>query len=221
MSSLTPATTEPPPTRTTPPQAAARPAQDRRSEALFQGPSNFVGVTTEARPRLTRGPRLGGQRCRDDRRGCGGAVERHAQTGIAAGRGEARTLLDLGARYDEIIRRHEAAYVDKLDGRPSEERGVDIDKQWAREESQAKCRGDTIGENSRLQLDGVKASLELLKRAPKLPLGQSDAERARVFRVLVWYCSPSDGRLDLICRKSFDPIAGGLHSANWYPGQES
>lgn len=79
-----------------------------------------------------------------------------------------------------------------------------------REGSQVRGEVDTIGENTRLQLEGAKASLGLLKRAPDLHRRQGDAERARLLRVLVRNCSPSGGRVDLIYRTSFDLIVKGF-----------
>lgn len=130
-------------------------------------------------------------------------------------------LAALESRREALTRRREAAYEDKLDGRIGEDRWVTLDRKWSQEDFQLKCEAEAMGHVEEPSQDDVGATLELLRRAPDLYIRQSDAERARLLRVLVWNCQIRGEDVSPIYRKPFDLVAQGVSSAVWYPGQES
>lgn len=132
-----------------------------------------------------------------------------------------RGLQKLRRRLETVTRRRDAAYEDKLDGKLSEERWLEMDRKWATEIFQVKCEMETLAVTAEPSVDDVQATLELLQRAPELYLRQNDQQRARLLRALVWNCQWEDGKVVPIYRRPFDLVAKGLTSANWYPGQES
>jgi len=73
---------------------------------------------------------------------------------------------ELARRADTIARRREAAYEDKLDGRISEERWMEMERKWSQEDFQLKCEAEVLEDTHEPSVDDVAATLELLNRAP-------------------------------------------------------
>jgi len=125
------------------------------------------------------------------------------------------------SKLDGIGRRRDQSYVDKLDGRIGEERWLKMDRRFANEEFQVKCELETLGAEQEPSVDDIKATLELLHRGPELYRRQSECQRARLLRLLVWNCGLRGEDVDPVYRKPFDLIAQGVRSANWYPQEDS
>jgi hypothetical protein len=90
-----------------------------------------------------------------------------------------------------------------------------MDKRWAAEELVLKSEIELIGTQRDPSPDDVKATLELLNRAPDLYRRQSDAERARLLRVLVWNLTLTNESVDPVYRKPFDLVTEGVSSPVW------
>ncbi len=128
-----------------------------------------------------------------------------------------RRIQALGKKQQLIRRRRDAAYDDKLDGKITEERWLDLDRRWAQQEFQIKCELELVDSGREPSVDDVQATLELLKRAPILYLRQNDQERARLLKTLLWNCKVRGENLEPIYRKPFDVVAIGVKTANWHP----
>ena len=87
----------------------------------------------------------------------------------------------------------------------------------SQEDFQLKCEAEAVGHVEEPSQDDVGATLELLRRALDLYIRQSDAERARLLRVLVWNCQVRGEDVSPIYRKPFDLVAQRVSSAIWYP----
>jgi site-specific DNA recombinase len=127
----------------------------------------------------------------------------------------------LVGRRELIQRRRDTAYDDKADGKITEERWLELDRRWGREEFSIDSDLELVHSGSRPSVDDVRPTLELLKRAPVLYMKQNDDGRARVLKTLLWNCEIRDEKLDPIYRTPFDLVAKGMRSANWYPRQDS
>ncbi len=127
----------------------------------------------------------------------------------------------LQGRLEKIVRRREAAYEDKLDGKLSEDRWLEMDQKWSWEEIQVRHEIATLADDRGPSLDDVQATLELVRRAPELYLRQNDQQRARLLKVLVWNCKLTGESIEPIYRTPFDVVAEGRHSNNWYAREDS
>jgi hypothetical protein len=127
-----------------------------------------------------------------------------------------RRSAELAHRRGKIARRREAAYEDKLDGRITEERWMEMERKWSQEEFTLKCEAEVIGEDHEPPVDDVAATLELLNRAPSLYMRQDDAQRARFLNALAWNCTIEGEKIVPNYRSPFNLVAEGARSATWY-----
>ena len=130
-------------------------------------------------------------------------------------------LSGLENQLERVEHRRETAYSDKADGSIDPERWVRMDRKWAAEEMLIRGEIEDLEESAEPQMDNVKVTLELLNRAPVLYRRQTDSERARFLRVLVWNILITRGSVEPVYRRPFELIAQGAKSANWYPRQDS
>jgi len=124
---------------------------------------------------------------------------------------------ELTRRREKIARRREAAYEDKLDGRITEERWMEMERKWSQEEFALKCEAELIDEIHEPSVDDVAATLELLNRAPSLYLRQNDEQRARFLNAVAWNCIIEGEKIVPNYKSPFSLVAEGARSANWYP----
>ena len=146
---------------------------------------------------------------------------------LMRGRREERTNDRLG-RSDEVARcrekiahRREAAYEDKLDGRISEERWMEMERKWSQEDFRLKCEAELIEDIPEPSVDDVASTLELLNRAPSLYLRQNDEQRARFLNALAWNFIIEGEKIVPNYKSPFSLVAEGAHSANWYAREDS
>jgi len=132
-----------------------------------------------------------------------------------------RKFRALAGREELIQRRRDIAYDDKADGKISEERWLELDQRWSREEFRIRSEIGEIRSGRGPSEDDVQPTLELLERAPALYLRQNDYGRARVLRTLLWNCNIRGEKLDPVYRSPFDLVAEGVRSANWYTREDS
>jgi len=127
---------------------------------------------------------------------------------------------ELAHRRGKIARRREAAYEDKLDGRIAEERWMELERKWSQEEFTLKCEAEVIDEDHEPPVDDVAATLELLNKAPRLYMRQTDEQRARFLNALAWNCIIEGEKIVPNYRTPFSLVAEGARSANWYPRED-
>jgi hypothetical protein len=94
---------------------------------------------------------------------------------------------------------------------------VEDDKKWVADNMVLRSEIEQLENQQDPRVDDVRATLELLNRAPDLYRRQSDFERARLLRALIWNLTLTAESVDPVYRKPFDLIAEGVTSANWCP----
>jgi len=128
----------------------------------------------------------------------------------------ARKLLDLEQEEGLITRRRDAAYVDKLDGKISEQRWRELEREWSSQTDTIQDNMERLKEYRGPSLDDAQATFELLERAPDLYLKQSDQERARLLKTLVLNIRLSSETLEPVYKKPSDLVVEGVKTSNWY-----
>ena len=121
-----------------------------------------------------------------------------------------------------IQRRRDAVYEDKLDEKISESRWLELERRWSlsadRIDRQVRLLED---DEPRPAVDELQATFELLERAPRLYLSQSDEERARLLNALTSNCIMRGENVDPIYRNPFDLVAEGVRRSDWYAREDS
>lgn len=130
-------------------------------------------------------------------------------------------LARLHTQREKIELRRDQGYSDKADGVLSHDRWMKMDKKWVAEDMVLCSEIEQLENQRDPRVDDVRATLELLNRAPDLYRSQSDAERARLLHALVWNLTITAESVYPVYRKPFDIIAKGASSANWYPREDS
>ena len=127
----------------------------------------------------------------------------------------------LRERRGKLDERRVQAYTDKADGLIGQDRWLALDRRWAGEDLLLKGEIEELESHRTPSVDDVGATLELLKRAPDLYRRQSDEERARLLKALVWNLTISAESVEPVYKKPFSEVAVCASSANWYPRQDS
>lgn len=123
----------------------------------------------------------------------------------------------LKAHRDKLEERRDKAYADKADGILGQDRWLKMDNRWAAEDLLLRSEIRDLDSQRDPSVDNIRATLQLLNCASDLYRRQSDAERARLLRVLVCNCKLKGGSVEPTYRSPFDRIAEGVSSATWYP----
>jgi site-specific DNA recombinase len=126
---------------------------------------------------------------------------------------------------EEVValqRRRDAVYEDKLDAKIDEARWLEMEQRWSldTERLERQIRLLEKGE-PQLLVDELQSTFELLERAPRLYLRQSDEERARLLNALASNCVIRGEKIDPIYRNPFDLVAEGVRRSDWYARQDS
>jgi len=128
----------------------------------------------------------------------------------------AKRLACLDDEERTISRRRDAAYIDKLDGKITEERWVEVEQMLSRQADCIESQRQRLADRGGPDLDDARACLELLHQAPELYLRQDDEGRARLLRKLVLNCNIWGQTLEPIYRRPFDLVPVGKQTGNWY-----
>jgi site-specific DNA recombinase len=140
------------------------------------------------------------------------------------GRAEAQTKAEgerLKQRLAQVRGRIERAYLDKIDGKISEEFWGARSSDWNREEQQILMAMQGL-EQQRPEriLDGVKI-LELANKAYFLYLKQSPAEKAKLLRIILSNCKVDAASVYPTYRKPFDLIFQRAKNEEWRARRDS
>ena len=127
-----------------------------------------------------------------------------------------KRLQALRDRLQIIVQRRDTAYMDKLDGKLPEERWLDLERSWSQEADGLRGQTELLTASGSPRRDDLRATLELLERAPVLYVKQDDDERARLLRTLLLNCKIVGEKLDPVYKKPFDLVAIGVETGNWY-----
>jgi site-specific DNA recombinase len=140
----------------------------------------------------------------------GDAVLTSDQTEQAA---RAQTITKLQARYGQICARIETMYLDKLDGRITQEF---FDKQsgmWRREQDALLLKIQDIQKATVAPIDEAVDMLRLTSRASELFLQQTAVEQRRLLQVVVEKAAWQDGRLRTTLFEPFEILRHSNHES--------
>jgi site-specific DNA recombinase len=124
-------------------------------------------------------------------------------------------------RLTQVNRRMDQAYMDKLDGRISDEFWCRKSAEWQAEEQRilASIQSLQTAKPERF-LDGARI-LELANKAYFLYLKQPPAEKAKLLKMVLSNCAIDAVRLYPTYRRPFDLIFRKAKSEGWLPGLDS
>ena len=127
----------------------------------------------------------------------------------------------LQQRLAAVRRRLDQAYLDKLDGKISEEFWLSKAGDWQQEEQQIRLtiRGLEEAQPERL-LDGARI-LELANKAHFLYLRQPPTEKAKLLRIVLSNCRVDAASVYPAYRKPFDLICARAKRGEWHAGADS
>ncbi len=131
-------------------------------------------------------------------------------------RDKLKLSLERDRRSTELLRSN--AYEDKLLGKISEERWLQLDAKWEEkliaidEQLRRVLAGDGPA------VDEAEATFKLLQRARELYSQKSHEERVPLLKMLLSNSYLGDGKLDPVYEKPFDLVAEGLDRHLWLPG---
>src|SRR5882724_6257448 len=114
------------------------------------------------------------------------------------------------------VRRHiDQAYVDKLDGKVSEDFWQRKTSEWQQEEQQIQMAMQGLDQASADQLLDAKRALELANKAYFLYVTQTPAEQAKLLKLVLSNCKTDGVSLFPTYRKPFDVIFERAKSKEW------
>ncbi|MGH9690794.1 MAG: recombinase zinc beta ribbon domain-containing protein, partial [Candidatus Acidiferrales bacterium] len=121
----------------------------------------------------------------------------------------------LKQRLSQVRNRIEQAYLDKLDGKITEEFWNAKSSAWAQEEQQILTALQGLQQqNPERMLNGVRA-LELANKAHFLYLSQPPQEKAKLLRIVLSNCSVDAANVYPTYRKPFDVIFRRAKNKEW------
>jgi DNA invertase Pin-like site-specific DNA recombinase len=127
----------------------------------------------------------------------------------------------LNGQKTKLENRLHQIYIDKIDGKVSEEFFDEMTDKWQEELSQIKEQiGRHENSDSNYLSQGVHI-LELCNKAHRLYLQQTPLKRAKLLHYLLSNCALDNATLCPTYRKPFDIIAKGLSRSNWLPREDS
>jgi hypothetical protein len=127
----------------------------------------------------------------------------------------------LEKRLAAVRRRLDQIYLDKLDGKVSEDFWLRKTEEWQGEEQQIMLAIGGLAEaKSDRLLDGARI-LELANKAYSLYVRQNHAERAKLLKIVLSNCLLDSVSLYPTYRKPFDLILGAAKTGEWYARGDS
>ena len=139
-------------------------------------------------------------------------------------RAEAQTKAEgerLKQRLAQVRGRIERAYVDKLDGKISEEFWAARTSDWSREEQQILIAMQGLAQQSPERIANRVRILELANKAYFLYLKQPPAEKAKLLRIVLSNCKVDATSVYPTYRKPFDLIFQRARNEEWRARGES
>jgi site-specific DNA recombinase len=140
-----------------------------------------------------------------------GRAESHAKT-------ESEKLSN---RLAQICHRLEQAYIDKLDGKITEEFWESKSTEWNREQESILTTLRTLGSKRPMATIDAVRTLELANKACFLYFRQPPAEKAKLLRMVLSNCKIDALSVYPVYKKPFDVIFKRVQSKEWLPGLDS
>lgn len=132
-----------------------------------------------------------------------------------------RIIKDNQTRYTKLQTRIDQAYLDKLDGKISEEFWEDKMAEWRTEQELIRRKIEMHEKaNTGYFKEGIRI-LELANKAYSLYVRQTAHEQARLLKILLSNCTLKDGIPYPTYRKPFDLIASGVKTRVWLGDEDS
>jgi len=127
----------------------------------------------------------------------------------------------LQQRLAQVNRRMDQAYLDKLDGRISQEFWSRKSGEWQAEEQQIRAYIQFLREARPERLLDAARILELANKAYFQYLKQPPAEKAKLLKMVLSNCAIDAVNLYPTYRKPFDLIFQKTKTEGWLPGEDS
>ncbi len=127
----------------------------------------------------------------------------------------------LTAQKTKLENRLHQTYIDKIDGKVTEEFYTEMANKWEDELSQIK---EQIGRHENADINYLAQSihiLELCNRVKQLYLQKEPAKKAKLLHYILSNCTLNDATPCPTYRKPFDLIVKGLSSGDWLPLEDS
>jgi len=128
-----------------------------------------------------------------------------------------RQISALNARYSQLKNRIDQIYVDKLDGKVSEEFYEEKVNEWQEEIDRIT---EMVGRHQKADCNYLAQGvhiLELAQRAYSLYVKQNPSERRKLLNILLSNCTLIDATLYPTYRRPFDLLVKGPSRSNWLP----
>ena len=121
----------------------------------------------------------------------------------------------LQTELKKVKNRLDQLYIDKLDGKVSEDFWLEKSREWEADQVQliSQIRAHQLADH-RYYDDGFKI-LELASKAHELYSKQIPEQKNRFLRILLSNCTVQHGTLRPNYRKPFDVLATGIESGKW------
>ena len=116
------------------------------------------------------------------------------------------TLRRLQAEYKKLEGRINAMYVDKLDGKITDDFFMKKSAEWREEQNRIKERIDQLQAASKNYIAEGVGLLELAQTAHRLFVKQAPSEKRRLLNFLVSNCVWKDGELTVTYKQPFDML---------------
>jgi site-specific DNA recombinase len=139
-------------------------------------------------------------------------------------RGEERKQAErtrLEHRLSGVRRRLDQIYLDKLDGKISEDFWLRKTQQWQQEEQQILVAMKALEEATPDRSLNAVRILELANKAYSLYLRQNHTERGKLLRIVLSNCLIDSVSIYPTYRKPFDLILGAAKTGEWYARGDS
>jgi len=127
----------------------------------------------------------------------------------------------LQGQYTRLQNRLDAMYVDKLDGKISEEFYERKSDEWRKEQEDFR---EAIEKHEKANVNYLAQGtqiLELAKKAYSLYLGQDPTEKRKLLNILLSNCTFDSGNLYPTYNRPFDMLVENKEIVDWLPGQDS
>jgi len=132
-----------------------------------------------------------------------------------------RQIGSLQRQYTRLQNRLDAMYVDKLDGKISEEFYDGKSEEWRKEQEGLR---EAIGRHEKANINYLVQGtqiLELAKKAYFLYLQQDPSEKRKLLNILLSNCTFDGGNLHPTYNRPFDMLVKNKEIEDWLPGQDS
>lgn len=132
-----------------------------------------------------------------------------------------KTVAQIERQIKALQNRIDQAYMDKLDGKITEEFWRIHSSRWMVEKEGLSTKLFNLQKADQNYLKNANMILELSKKAVELYKTQNQQEKRKLFNILVSNCSYKDGKLDLELQPVFNEVLKARSGNTWCARQDS